>query len=101
MPVAGVAGQSGYLQAHHNAGTPQAHLGDQTPEPFAIRRELTRLALIRVNDDHLLDRPAERHGTLAQPILTFGTLDILKYLTRRGLTHVQIGIPLEVPSLHL
>jgi hypothetical protein len=58
------------------------------------------VALIRVNDDHLLDLPAERNGPLPKIILTFGTLDILKYLTRRGLTHVQIGIPIEVLSLH-
>jgi hypothetical protein len=58
-------------------------------KPFAICRELARLALIRINDDHLLDLPAERKGTLPQIVLTFATLDILKYLTRRGLTEYR------------
>ena len=53
-----------------------------------------------VDDDHLIDRPAKCNGALAQIILTFGALRVLEHLTQRRLAHVEIGVPLEVSSLH-
>jgi hypothetical protein len=50
-------------------------------ESLTVGREFSRLALILVYDDHLVDRPAKRNGALAQVVLTFGTFDILQDLT--------------------
>jgi hypothetical protein len=58
-----------------------SYLGDQTLEAFTICGGLTGLALVRVNDDHLVDVPAECDGSLTQIILTFRALAVLKHLT--------------------
>ena len=47
-------------------------------------------------DHDLIQWPAERESTLAEGVLTLGALGVLKNLTQGALTHVQVGLPLEV-----
>jgi hypothetical protein len=86
---------------HHDAGTPETDLGDQALEALSIDRRGARAPLIGVNDHHLLDSPTQRDRALLERVLALGALDVLKHLSRRRSTNVQVGIPAEVPGLHL
>ena len=100
MPVHRVASQARDLQAEHDAGMPHADLGHQVLEALAVRRG-ARLAEVAVDHDDAFLGPAQRHRALAQAVLALGALGVLEHLPQRRLTHVQVGVALEVAGLHL
>ena len=60
VPVGVVAGQPGDLEAEHDPGAAHADVGDEPLEPFAVGGRGAGLALVGVDDDDVLDRPAQR-----------------------------------------
>ncbi len=100
MPVHRVARQARDLQAEHDAGVPHADLGHQALEALAVRRG-AGLAEVAVDHDDALLGPAERHRALAQAVLALGALGVLEHLPQCRLTHVQVGVALEVAGLNL
>src|SRR6185437_16124277 len=68
MPVGGVAGQPGALQAEHDPGPAQRHLGDQLLEAFPVRGRCPGLALVDVDHGDLVRGPAERDRLAAQVV---------------------------------
>ena len=66
MPVGRVARQARHLQAHHDPGPPQAHLGDQVLEALARARGGARLPEIRIDDEDLIELPPERDGAMVR-----------------------------------
>jgi hypothetical protein len=100
VPVHRIARQARDLQAEHDAGMPHADLGDKALEALAVGRG-AGLAEVAVDHDDALLGPAERHRALAQAVLALGALGVLEHLSQRRLTHVQVGVALEVTGLHL
>ena len=96
MPVGRVARQSRDFQSQHNAGATHADFSDELLKTFAVHSRSTRLAEIGIDNDNLFFRPSERDGRLPERILPLRAFRILEDLPHRRLTHVQIGIPLEV-----
>ena len=96
VPVAGVASQSGDLQAQHDPRASHAHLGHQLLKAFPVRCRRGGQPLVLIDRDHTLGGPAQLNGLPAQRILTPGALRVLDHLVQRGLTHVEIGVPLQV-----
>ena len=99
VPVGRVPGQARDLEAEHDAGVAQAHFGDQPLKSLPIGRRRARLPEVRVDDDDVLQRPAQGDGMLAQGVLPLGTLGILDHLAERGLADVEIGLPLQMSRL--
>ena len=91
VPVGVVAGQSGHLQAEHDPGPAHADLGDQTLEAFPVRGRGPGVALVAVDDDDLLGRPAQGDGPLAQGVLAGGGLGVGQHLAQGGLADIQVG----------
>ena len=83
MPVTVVAGQARALESEHDPGLLERHVGDETLEAFAIGGRGAREALVDVDHDHPLPRPAERDCAAAQVILAHGRLTVLDHLTHR------------------
>ena len=81
MPISGVSRQTRYFQSHYDPGVPQAHLGDQALKARAIDRGCSGLSEVRVDDDDLLDRSAERDCPLPQIILTLRAFAVLEHLS--------------------
>src|ERR1700722_20138744 len=100
MPVARVARQSGHFQSQHDSGSPQAHLCNQPLKTFSVGGRSSRLSEVGVNDDDSILGPAQRHGLLAQRVLTFRAFAVFEDLTQRRLPDVEIGIPLEMNSFY-
>ena len=96
MPVGVVARQPRDLQAEHDPGLAQADVGDEPLEPFAVGGARAGLALVGVDHDDLLDRPAERDRALTQRVLALRALGVGLHLAQRGLAHVQIRGPREM-----
>lgn len=57
---------------------------------FAVRSRRAGLAEVRVDDDDLIERPAERDRAVTQRILPRRTFGVLKDLPERGLTDIEI-----------
>src|SRR5207253_10937863 len=53
-------------------------------------------ALPIFNHMDVLERPAERHGSLAQRVLTLRALDVFQHLAGRRLADIEIRIPLQM-----
>src|SRR5665811_842864 len=58
------------------------------------------MALVAVNDDDLVGRPAQSQRSLAQTILAFGAFLVLLNLAQGGLPHVQEGLPAQMFCLY-
>ena len=101
VPVGGVACQARDLQPQHDPGAAQPDLGHQALEALAVHCRGPRLAEIRVDDDHLLRGPPQRHGALAQPVLALRALGVLEDLPHRRLPHVEVRVALEVSGRDL
>src|ERR1700756_5536045 len=100
MPVGGIARQARHLEAHHNPGAAQTHLGDKTLEPQAINRRRAGQAEVRVDYDHLINAPSKSDRALSQVVLALSALGILKQLSQRGLPDIQLGASFQMPGLN-
>src|SRR5258708_19452307 len=100
MPVGGIARQARHLEAHHNPGAAQTHLGDKTLEPQAINRRRAGQAEVRVDYDHLINAPSKSDRALSQVVLALSALGILKQLSQRGLPDIQVGASFQMPGLN-
>ncbi len=96
VPIGRVAGQSGDLQAHDDAGPAQGNLADEALEAVARGRACTGFAEVVVDHMDPFGRPARRHGAIAQSILTLGALNVLGDLAQGRLADVEIGIAGQV-----
>ena len=101
VPVAAVAGQPRYLQSQHDAGAAQADLGHQLLEALTVRRRGTRLTLVAVDDDDVVESPAQSDGALFEGVLTFRALAVLEDLLHRGLSYVEVGLATQVRGCDL
>jgi hypothetical protein len=95
------AGQAADLQAEDQADVPEGDLGQQPLEAGAGDRRLTALALILVDDQDPLGRPAQADGVVGQRVLAVGRLAVVADLLGAGLTDVDDGQPVQVPALNL
>ena len=96
VPVGVVARQPRDLEPEHDPGPAQADLGDQLLEALAVGRRGAGLALVGVDHDDPLGRPAERDRALAQRVLALGGLGVQGHLAQRRLAHIQERGPREV-----
>jgi hypothetical protein len=96
VPIGGVAGEAGDLQAHDDSGLAEHHLADEFLEAVAHRGGRAGLAEITIDDAHPLGRPACGNRTVTQRVLTLCALAVLGDLPQGRLTHVEIGVALEV-----
>src|SRR5271157_2144846 len=101
MPVAVVPRQPGDFQAQHDAGIPQAHLGDQVLKALPVRCRGPRLALVVVDDQDTFDGPTQGDRPLPQRVLPLGALAVFHDLAERRLTNVQICIALKMTRCNL
>ena len=96
MPVGVVAGQPRTFQPEHDPGPAEGDVGNQALEPGPVGRARAGLALIVVDHDDPLGRPAERDSTPAQVVLTPRRLGVVGDLVEGGLAHVEVGIAAQV-----
>src|ERR1700732_3718345 len=78
--------------------------GDFTHEllkSIAVLSLCTGASLIVIDRMDALDRPAERHGPIAQRVLALRALGVLQYLARSRLSHIEEGIAAQVFRAHL
>jgi hypothetical protein len=83
VPVGVVAGQPGALQAEHDPGPAQRHLGDQLLEALPVGVRRAGVALVDVDDGELVRRPAQRDRLAAQVVLADGGLGVVDDLLQR------------------
>ena len=96
VPIGRVSGQSGNLEAHHDAGSAQGNLTDEVLEAIACRGTGTGFAEIVVDHMDPLGRPAGADGPVTQSILTLGALDVLGDLAQGRLSDIEISIAAQV-----
>src|ERR1019366_6847501 len=101
MPVGGVACQSRHLKTQDDAGPSQAHFGNQLLKAFTVDGGGARLSLVAVDDDDLLERPAQTDGLLAQRVLPLRALRVLQHLAERGLPNVEVSVAFQMTGRHL
>ena len=75
---------------------PQADLGHQRLEAGPVGGGGAGVALVAVDDDDPLERPAERDRPVAQGVLADGALGVLQHLPQRALPDVEVGQPRQV-----
>jgi hypothetical protein len=90
VPVGVVARQAGDLEAEHDPGLAEPDVGDQPLEPLTAAGACAGLALVGVDHDDLLGRPAELHGSLAERVLALGRLAVVLDLAQGRLAHIEI-----------
>jgi hypothetical protein len=100
MPIRRIPCQPGNFQAQHDTGFAQAHLRNQSLKALPIDSRWAGLSQIAVDDDDVLNGPAQGNGMLAQSVLPLRAFGIFEHLAKRGLADVKIGIPLQVPGIH-
>jgi hypothetical protein len=83
VPICAVPRQPGDLQSHNYASLAERHLTDQLLESIAASCLRSGLAEITINHVDALKWPSERHGSLAQRVLTLRALGVLQYLAWR------------------
>jgi hypothetical protein len=88
VPVGVVARQPRDLEPEHDPGAAHPDLGDQLLEALAVGRRGAGPALVGVDHDDPLGRPAERDRALAQRVLALGRLAVQGHLAQRRLTHI-------------
>ena len=96
VPVGRVPGEPAHFEPEDDAGAAEADFGDELLKAFAIRGAGARLALIAVDGDDPLARPAECDGALLESVLTGGRLGVAHHLPQGGLADVDEGRALEV-----
>ena len=96
VPVGGVTRESRDLEPQHDTGASHPDIGHELLETFPFDRGGTRLAEISIDNDDPIVWPAQRDRALAERILAFGTLGVLKHLPDRRLPDIQVGAALEV-----
>jgi hypothetical protein len=96
VPIGRVSGQSGNLEAHHDAGSAQGNLTDEVLEAVTRRRAGTGFTEIVIDHMDLFGRPARHDGAVAQGILTLGAFTVLGDLAQGRLTDVKIGIATQM-----
>ena len=101
VPVGVVAGQPGHLQTQHDPGPAHADLGDQALEALPVGGRGAGLALVGIDGDDVLGRPAQRDRFLPQRVLAGGGLGVGQHLPQRGLAHIQVGGAGQVRAGHL
>jgi hypothetical protein len=84
----------------HDADLAQADGGNEALEALAVTVG-ARESLVTVDDDDLLERPAEGDGPLLEGVLALGALGILEHLAQRRLADVEVGEAFEVARRHL
>src|SRR5271157_1006574 len=101
MPVATGPGQTAHLQPQHEAHVIQANLGQQSLESRTPGDRLPALTEIIVDDQHPRRGPSQSLGPLAKPILHLRRLAVFADLFGAGLAHVDKGIAVQMPCVHL
>ena len=92
VPVSIVSSKSGALEPEHDPGLSERHVGNESLEPLAVGGCGARHALVDVDHDYPLKRPAERDRAPAQVILAPGGLGVVHHLVQARLSHVQIRV---------
>ena len=80
MPIGGVPRQSRYFQAHHQTRFAKSDLTDEFLKPVSAGRLRAGLAQVTVEHVDTFQRPAQRHGAIAQGILGLRALGLFRYL---------------------
>src|SRR5271157_3502123 len=101
MPVATGPGQTAHLQPQHETHVIQANLGQQSLESRTPGDRLPALTEIIVDDQHPRRGPSQSLGPLAKPILHLRRLAVFADLFGAGLAHVDKGIAVQMPCVHL
>ena len=96
MPVGGVAGEPRHLEAQNDPSVAQPDLADQALEAQAIIGGGAGLAQVVINNDHLLRRPAQGDGPIAEGVLASGALRVLVNLLEGRLADVEEGVSRQV-----
>ena len=101
MPVLAASRQPAHLDAQHKPDMVQAHLRQQTLEARPSFGGAAAVALIVVDDQHPLGRPAPLDGPPPQGILQGRRFPMLQNLPRRGLPNVDHCPSVPVVRLNL
>jgi hypothetical protein len=80
VPVGVVACQPRAFQAEHDPGPAQRNVGHEPLEALTVGGRRAGLALVCVDHDHPLGRPAERDGAAAQVVLAARGLGVVRDL---------------------
>ena len=96
VPVGVVPRQARDLQAENDAHLAGGDAPHQAAEAAAVFAVGSRLALVLVDHPDAFHRPAERRRPLAQPVLAPRALGVSHDLAKRGLTHVEAGLALQM-----
>ena len=100
VPIRRTAGEPADLQSHHHADLTHTDRGDQFLKTATVAVG-TGPSLVAVDDHHPIQRPAQRHRPLPQPILTLGALGVLEHLAQSALADVQVSTPGQMAWSHL
>jgi hypothetical protein len=92
VPVGVVARQARALEAQHDACLVERDVGNEALEALPICGRRPGLALVDIDDDHLLALPAEGDRPARQVVLASGGLGVVGDLVEAGLAHVEVGI---------
>src|SRR5215468_8484372 len=96
MPVLARARQAAHLDTQHEADVVQADLGQEPLEPQPAFSGRRAAALVLVDDEDPLLRPAQRDRSLRQGVLKLLRLAIARDLLRSRLANVNDRQALEV-----
>ena len=83
MPIGTVTREPAHLQAHHDPGMRQSHLGNQVLKSQSISRRCSGLAQIVIDHHDLLLAPPKLNRALPKGVLTLGALGIFHHLPKR------------------
>ena len=96
MPVGVVAGEARALEAEHDAGLVERHVGHQALEALTVGGRRAGVALVDVDHDDVIARPPEGDGPTAQVVLASGGLGVVGHLVEGRLADVEVGVTGQV-----
>ena len=101
LPIGIVAGQPRDLQSQQYPGMIQSDFTHELLKPIAVLSPCAGAPLIAIDRMDTLDRPAERHGSIAQCVLPLRALGVLQYLPRGRLPDIKKSIAAQMFRAHL
>src|SRR5260370_29240403 len=101
MPIPTRAGQPAQLDPEDDPDVVEADLGQEPLEAGPPLDGPAAVALVLVDDDHAVRRPAECRGATAEFVLEASRLAVLVHLLGTGLADVNDPQPPQVPGLDL